>query len=187
MSVECDRRWWQRPETRHKYDWKTSEWIAERLDRCWAAAELFSWDNACQRASADDQRSSIHFYTDTHSKTLTIHTDITWLHDFISTWHHHHHHHHQIAQVHCINPVPVCPRRRVLVHSAWMPKNVLSAICWIYDLHVRPVWPRGQERVHIATNCDNARWTGTWSSSLTSIWSKLIIHLTMWTVSQHCD
>jgi len=87
MSVECDRRWWQRPETRHKYDWKTSEWIAERLDRCWAAAELFSWDNACQRASADDQRSSIHFYTDTQQNINNPYryNMTSWLHQHLTS------------------------------------------------------------------------------------------------------
>ena len=83
----------------------------------------------------------------------------------------HHHHHHQIAQtaeVRCVNPE--WPRRRALDHSVRLLKGVPSPIFWIHEQRGRPGCQPGPKRwpVLAAATCDNARWAGVWSSSLTT-------------------
>ena len=67
---------------------------------------------------------------------------------------------------------PGWPRRRALDHSARMLNGVPSPICWIHELRGRPGCRRqpGPKRwpVLAAATCDNARWAGVWSSSLTT-------------------
>ena len=70
----------------------------------------------------------------------------------------------------CVNPE--WPRRRALDHSARMLKGVPSPVCWIHEWRGRPGRRRqlGPKRgpVLAAATCDNARWAGVWSSSLTT-------------------
>ena len=62
--------------------------------------------------------------------------------------------------------------RRALDHSARMLKGVPSPICWIHEWRRRPGRRRQpgpkREPVLAAATCDNARWAGVWSSSLTT-------------------
>ena len=59
-----------------------------------------------------------------------------------------------------------------LDHSARMLKGVPSPICWTHEWRGRPGRRRqpGPKRgpVLAAATCDNARWAGVWSSSLTT-------------------
>jgi len=96
---------------------------------CWAAVE-----------TSDDQLP--HLLMPANHYTCKYNSFITSSSDCIDT------------EVRCINPVPVCPRRRALIHSARMPKGVPSAICWIHELHGRPVrgrQPGGQKPVCFTT------------------------------------
>ena len=57
-------------------------------------------------------------------------------------------------------------------HECWLLKGVPSPICWIHEWRGRPGRRRQpgpkREPVLAAATCDNARWAGVWSSSLTT-------------------